>query len=609
MSFPAPFNSQRSIYDTRGVSAPPEHTEPASRALDQHFRQLSASVNVELLPSIVKIDSNTPSPQAPGAPTFAQWDLNSVKATSDRVSNRHEESVLPSIESPEKPNIRNSCPDRSHPSSQIEAIRDSSTSPPQRATSANMSNEIPVSTSSLPAELQSQAQVGNSRSPSLTEKLRNIRAVSRANFAARQANLAASTTANGSKSPSLIPEPKPIEDVGDSRLDITTVDIPLPQPAYQTDTEVSHDKKFPATQNGAISPQIIRELETPNPGEMEFFVSLPLPTRVKDIYVKTIEEDQDIVKKFLETDMEDDTLVEQIEILLARVNNISSHIDLNDETTMTQQEAAPECHAVWAANCNGKFQFLYRLMDLLRGSDLHIVIVAKGGRLLDIIELFLKGNHFNYSRPDTFSQSNRKEANGRLEVTLMASGEQESSALVKFANLVVAFDSSFSSEEAQIKSLRQHMLNVGKLSPVVHLLIYSSVEHIARCIPSSFTGINRLKVLMNCVARTSHLAGELAIDEGSPEEAAGEVSHFIQGALHPDHWTLPHPRNIQVDGLELVDQSQSDETPNQEDAEDVKDSTSMVIDGRKRPLVSSAIESNAERPADTISRPKKVQSA
>ena len=415
-----------------------------------------------------------------------------------------------------------------------------------------------------------------------------MRAASRANFAARQANLAASKTVDGSKSPSLIPEPTHLEDVGDSRLDIATVDIPLPQPAYQTDTEVSRQKNFSVAPNGAIPLQIIRELEIPNPGEMEFLVSLPLPTRVRDIYVKTIEEDQDVIKKFLETDVEDDTLVKQIENLLSKVDNISSHIDLNDETTMTQQEAAPEYHAVWAANCSGKFQFLCRLMELLRASDLHIAIVAKGGQLLDIIELFLKGNHFNYSRPDAYSQSNRKEVHGRLEVTLMASGEQESSTLVKFANLVIAFDSSFSSDEAQIKSLRQHMLNVGKLSPVIHLLIYSSVEHITRCIPSSFTGINKLKVLMNCVARTSHLAGELAIDDGIPEESAEEVAHFVQGTLHPDHWTLSRPRNIQIDGLELVYQSQSSETLNQEGFEDVMDSTTMMIDGRKRPLVSSA---------------------
>ena len=505
------------------------------------------------------------------------------------MSNPQEEIVLPSIEPTETSGIRNTYSNRSCRSSQVKEIHDSLASPLQRAISTNMSDEVRISMSPLPMALQGQTPEGSTRNPSLLEKLRNMRAASRANFAARQANLVASTTANGSKTPSLIPEPLPLENVGDSRLDIATIDIPLPQPTYQTETEISHDKNILATPNPAISPQIIRELEMPNPGEMEFVVSLPLPTRVRDIYVKTIEEDQDIIKKFLEADIEDDTLVEQIENFLSKVDNISNHIDLNDETTMTQQEAAPEYHAVWATNCSGKFQFLYRLMDLLRGSDLHIAIVAKGGPLLDIIELFLKGNHFNYSRPDTYSQSNRNEVNGRLEVTLIASGEQESSALVKFANLVIAFDSSFNSEEAQIKSMRQHMLNVGKLSPVVHLLTYSSVEHIARCIPSSFSGINRLKVLMNCVTRTSHLAGELAIDDGSPEEVAGEVSHFVQGSLHPDHWTLSRPRNIHVDGLELVDQSQSDETVDQEDIEDVKASAGMVIDDRKRPLVGSAI--------------------
>ena len=540
-------------------------------------------------------------------------DPNSQTAESAQVLDFEEGNILPSIERTDDFITKHSCPNCKQTAFQVLTHHNSTPPLDRNPASINMSNEVHASMTPISSDVRSTHTA--SKSPSLREKLRSVRAASRASYAARQANLEASPLIQASKSPSLIPEPLPQEEVGNSRLDISMADIPLPQPAYQTNPGTPIHPGEPASCIEIVETQVIKELEAPRVGKMEFVVSLSLPPRIRDIYVKTIEEDQELMTKFLETENTDTSLKESMELLVSKINNVSNHVDLNDQTTMTQQEAAPEDHALWAVNCSGKFQFLARLLESLRDLDFHLAIVAQRGALLNIIELFLRGNHLNYNRPDTYSQSDPNDSKGRLQITLISSGEEDSSALPKFANLVIAFDSSFNPEEAQIQSLRKHMLNVGQLSPVVHLLVYSSAEHIEKCIPKSFTGTDRLKVLVNCVAQTRQFAGELTPEEHTPEEAADEVVQFVQGGSKPEKfWPLPRPRNIQIDGLELVDQSQSSESTSRMEAQATKESSRMPSESRKRTLVCSctsvtslAIRStdNAQKMEDESVTPKR----
>ena len=247
--------------------------------------------------------------------------------------------------------------------------------------------------------------------------------------------------------------------------------------------------------------------------------------------------------------------------MLDRVNKVTTHVDL-DSADATTQEHEPDAEAIWAQNCSAKFKFLHFLFKATRLHDIHIAVVARSGRLLDILETFLKGHQVVYNRPDTVSRSDSNLARGLLQVTLLASGQEGASYLPKPAKLVIAFDGSFNAKDPQVGLLRGHLLNVHQLAPVIHLLVYSSAEHIERCIPESTEPIERTRRIVSCMTQTRHEVGQLTADELGAAGAAEEVAAFLEaGGLEPD-WTVPAIRAI--DGLNVIE-SQDSESTNQSD--------------------------------------------
>ena len=385
----------------------------------------------------------------------------------------------------------------------------------------------------------------------LRERLRAMRAASAARAAIRTPKLDTPPSALSriTKSPSLIPESSTRDVVGDSRINVQTVEVP--QQSLYTPThpsKLSLHKDMSEFQN----PTTLNSL---NLDKMEFVVPLPLPSRIRDQYFETVNYYQDPISRFMKAELANDTTVQQLQLMITRLNNITAHIDLDNESTLTQQDATPEDQVIWAVSCSAKFQFLKHLIEFMRYRAERIAIVCREGRLLEILETFLKGVHVHYDRPDTFSSSTPAAACGRLQISLIASGEAGSSTLPSTSRLVIAFDGSFTVNDPQVRSSRDHMLNVGQLSPVIHLLVYSSAEHIERCLPDSIKGTNRLKAIVSWIAHTRHQAGELLDEEFQPHAAAEEVAMFVDTDGLDKEWTLQAIRAIE--GLEDEDSSQS----------------------------------------------------
>ena len=421
---------------------------------------------------------------------------------------------------------------------------------------------------------------------SLREKLRNMRAASAATAAARRATRALSSSASArvSKSPSLIPEPHRHEAVGESRLEVQTVDVPLVTRISQQGPHTpTHPSKL-SMHKEMSQTQTLTTLEPPKLGRMEFVVPLPLPAGGRDQYSKTVNFYRHTIENFTRTGTSDTATLKQLKAMIDSVDNVSTHSDLEDPSTATEQGVPPEDQVIWSSSCSAKFNFLQHLIDVMRHQAHHIAIVSREGRLLDIIETFLKGMHVHYERPDTLSASDSSRTRGRVHISLIASGDEGSSALPSAANLVVAFDASFDAKEPQIASLRDHMLNVGQLSPVIHLLVYSSAEHIKRCLPKSIMGVDRLRLIVSWVASTRRGVGELLEDEAGPQAAAEEVAAFIEAGGSEDQWTLPAIRSI-----ECVDSSQDLEldSTTESDTQTSKEQSAGPI--LKRPLVRRGI--------------------
>lgn len=397
---------------------------------------------------------------------------------------------------------------------------------------------------------------------SLREKLKEMRATSRANATSRRSSLDQRESRHDTKSPSLAPEKVDAHvQEEQSRLEVrhlkAPADLPLPtlpmraiQPPPHTPTYPSklsfHTEVSYRQKSTALVPTHLKE--------MEFVVPLSMSPRVRDQYVSTISYYQKEIETFMKVETPSDEIVGKVQVMLDRVKQVTTHVDLDGGggASQGQEEAVDE--AVWAETCSAKFLFLRHFLNSLRYFDVHIAIIARPGLLQDILETFLKGTHTKYNRPATVSRSEPSIARGRLDVTLIESGEEGASALPKPANLIVAFDSSFNAQDVQVGILRGHLVNVGQLSPVIHLLVYKSAEHIERCIPESMDSIERLRRIVSCMIQTRHDVGNLLPDEAGTAAVAEEVAAFVEAGGQETNWTFPSIRAIDdVEGIDFQD--------------------------------------------------------
>lgn len=428
-----------------------------------------------------------------------------------------------------------------------------------------MSEQSPVPTSL--SEIFPRNMNSGAPPQSLREKLLHLRAKSRATLAAaRRANQKEEESINSKKPLPVNTQTQEAPVPGEkSRLAVQQlrlpVDLPLPvrslQPSPHTPTHPSklglHSETSSSQSTIALSPEGL--------GEMEFVIPLSMNTRVKDQYISTVNSYQRAVQEFLKNEVSNEKTLHDIRTMLDRVNQVTTHIDLDSGGSMTEEQLVAEEEALWAENCSAKFKFLRHLFEAVDQYDLHIAVVARSGRLLDILETFLRGRRVRYSRPDTVSRSDPAVAKGRLNVTLLASGPDGASYVPKPATLVIAFDGSFNAEDPQVKLLRCHLVNVGQLSSVIHMLVYGSAEHIERCIPKSVEPRERLRKIISYMTQTRHNVGQLLPDELGASAAAEEVAAFLEaGALEKD-WTFPAIRPIDVE----VNESPRSEHTNESD--------------------------------------------
>lgn len=294
------------------------------------------------------------------------------------------------------------------------------------------------------------------------------------------------------------------------------VEVPITVRVSQPDAHTpTHPSNLSFHEEIASISQVTSSLHPIDLGKMEFAIPLAMSTRVRDQYLAIMNLNGSVIHTIEHTapdQVSNDTL-DEINDMLASLDRVSIHTDLDDPSTAHQREATVEDLAAWAKVNSEKFNFLYSLLvDRLLNDQVHVAIIARAGRLLDIVEDFLKGNRVAYHRPDTYGRSDPGTTRGRIVVSLVVSG-QEASSVLPTADLVIALDGSFDAHDAQVKILREHMTNVGQLAPVVHLVVYKSVEHIEKCIPRTLSPVERARRIVSCLTQVGDEVGHLEDDQ------------------------------------------------------------------------------------------------
>ncbi|KAL8929491.1 MAG: hypothetical protein Q9208_001160 [Pyrenodesmia sp. 3 TL-2023] len=284
-------------------------------------------------------------------------------------------------------------------------------------------------------------------------------------------------------------------------------------------------------------------------GVNEHTIGLAMHARVRDQYTSTINFYQKSVEDFMSSEMPEEATVQKVKELLLRINHITTHLDLDAGDIPNESQASQEVIATWAEECSFKFKFLNHLFKHMRDDAAHVSIVARPGRTLDIISTFLSGRHIFYFRPDGRGSSNPHNPRSRVEVSIVPSGPEGMNLAVKPAALVIAFDGSFNVHDPQVLRMRKQP-GIAWMMPAIHLLVFKSAEHIARCIDPQQDEVTRLKRITSCMTQLRHDVGVLPPEDMPVGAAAEEVAIAIRLDGHHLKWSLPSIRAIPLDFIE-----------------------------------------------------------
>ena len=342
------------------------------------------------------------------------------------------------------------------------------------------------------------------------------------------------------------------------------VEIPLPVRISQNeeDSPMQFSRRF-SDEDGESS-TTASLLFPVDLGEMEFVIPLNVIPRIRDLYVSTINYYRRHVQCLMQQPSPSRQTIEKIKQMLTRASQNTTHVDLTHESDDPSQHMVdPEDEAAWAVSNSQKFQFLQELfLALLRASKVcHFAIIARPGKLMDILEKFLQGSKVPYQRLDTRTRS-KFEIQECFEVFLLPSGEEGASLTARRADLVIAFDSSFNAKDSQVKSFRTDNRYPDRLSPILYLLIHNTAEHIEHCIPRDIDEFQRLRMIVGYILSLKKEVGKRDSSDVSVKNEAQAVARYIHTEWTKREWCLPGIRPIEeIEFMEPQADPQPEEEP------------------------------------------------
>jgi predicted nuclease with TOPRIM domain len=290
--------------------------------------------------------------------------------------------------------------------------------------------------------------------------------------------------------------------------------------------------------------------------------------------------------------------------VIVRLNNVSTHPDLNifDHLKGAESDLAKE--ASWAEYSSAKFLFLGNLIELVGTNELHLIIAVGNEEKQKVLERYLQGKGFVYTKP-------REEMGSAIEVSLAKGSlsfgihsSESARELFKPPAAIFALDSSFSSKSPSMQHIRTTYARSGNLLPVIWFFVANTAEHIERCLPDT-PEPERLHLLVHYIARFHDEVGDLQDDAlGVHEDAEEILNYLLDGVIG---WPLPtiEPLNlVSIEELEVANDSSSDDVPTQaakralDDDHDDYSSKRARVDNQEN----SQLTESTKPPSQTLDR-------
>lgn len=363
-----------------------------------------------------------------------------------------------------------------------------------------------------------------SSSMSVAEMLRQARASAAAHTIARQAEARAASTTPSTQPPPVINQELPLRSSSE-----------LQPPAS------------PSPRNSSEEGSTSKALQILPLGIEEYIVPLPLNAITRDIYDGELTNFRRLQKASKNYE-QDDSLANEVDSLIDRLKLLCDHQDLISSDYSTQGMDPYEVQAAWAENISTKCVFLASFLTFLRPFNIHVTIIARPGRMCDILEAILRKERCIYNRARGPDPVHNTAQIGPMTVTLLSSDFNRHGVEVGHTSVVIAFDSTFELEQYPSR-LRENWLQPRGQAPVVRLTVVRSIEHFELCFDKRMDRVDRRAALLNCVMQARHEVGVLPAGFFGPPAAAAEVVRFASALRTERSWPLqPMP---ELDDLEF----------------------------------------------------------
>lgn len=269
--------------------------------------------------------------------------------------------------------------------------------------------------------------------------------------------------------------------------------------------------------------------------------------------------------------MQQEYLSSKVHEVIAKLNNVSTHPDLNIAHHVSYEDSKLAREAEWAEYSSSKFRLLGWLIRVGCERDLHIILAVQGEDKRQILERYLLGKGFSHTKP-------REQLGGTLEVSLQKDslsfaihsddGVRE---MFKPPSAIFVFDTSYKLESPAVQHLRTTYTRNGSLLPAIWFLVSNACEHIERCLPQ-LPEPERLRLLMQYTDYFHDDVGDLQDDALNVCEDAEEIVNYLSDSFAS--WSLPAIEPLQFVSADEMDSA----TPSSEEP---------VLGTQKRSLVTS----------------------
>ncbi|OJJ48521.1 hypothetical protein ASPZODRAFT_1614430 [Penicilliopsis zonata CBS 506.65] len=321
-------------------------------------------------------------------------------------------------------------------------------------------------------------------------------------------------------------------------------------------------EEHPVIQTIQPSALTVRHDEEPVPGSVqlgpsEFAITVPMDCRVKGDYERIIMDETRAIQEFLGSfgstaqslESERERLSAKMYKMVDKLNNVTTHPDINYADELKDVETSPDKEASWGEYSSAKFLLLGYLTRAGVNSDIHLVIMVQEGKSVNIMERYLLGKGFSYTRPrEEMGSGTNLELSMRKGSLSMGIQPTQSDGIMEAyrpPSAIIALDASFNIKSPSVEHMRTTYARHSNLLPVIRLVVASTAEHISLCLPN-IPEIERLRFLVQYTLRLRDVVGELQDDALGVQEDAEEILAYLLSDDFHTIWPLPVIEPLQI---------------------------------------------------------------